>query len=202
MARYAALRDDYMALATSVQHAVLARPARQRRATTAPPRERAASPPPRQALAVYAGQRFRGFADFQPALQAARDRARRVHGETWYLVPGASIKARVPRPWMTCTIGNRVCASVRDANMPAAEFWPDGMLPVGPVYAQPLGPRRLASIKVRSIITGAEAEMHPYEAVAFFAVQEERARKMRMRIEHEERDVADEDRADDRLAAD
>ena len=176
-------------------HATLHGTHRQRQTTAArQPRQRqdTASRPPRQAVAVYAGQRFSGFADFQPAFLRAKEAAVRAHGDTWYLVPHACITARVPGKWCTTPIGKRVCASVRDLNMPAAEFWDGGKLPVGPVYQQPLGTRRLASIKLASIVTGAEAEMHPYEAVAWLCIQEERARKMRNRIASD----------GDRLAAD
>lgn len=90
--------------------------------------------------------KYRDYVDFQAAHKDAREQACYELGPLWKLVPGASVLARLPAKWVTCKIGVtpgvnkragkalRVARSPRDVRLPAAEFWEDGELPVGPEY--------------------------------------------------------------------
>jgi hypothetical protein len=80
---------------------------------------------------------FKGYDDFVPAFNAARQAAIAELGERWYLVPGASQWARIPAPWAACKVYGRVSNAPRDRRLPAAQFWPSGTMPVGPEYAAP-----------------------------------------------------------------
>ena len=125
---------------------------------------------------------FSGYRDFQRALQRARDAATRAYGDQWHLVPGACCRARVPGPWVRCVIAGRASVTPRDLNIPAAEFWPGGALPIGPEYPRPLGVRRLASVRVQSPVSGLWHEMHPYEMPAWMAQQEAMVRRNQRQI--------------------
>ena len=80
---------------------------------------------------------FKAWADFTPALMAARKAAVAALGERWHLVPGASVWARVPTAWVSCKVFARSSVTPRDIRMPAAKFWPAGALPIGAEYAEP-----------------------------------------------------------------
>ena len=101
----------------------------------------------RQALAIIAADKawtrkarntFSGFDDFMPAFTAARARAAAEVGERWYLDPTRSVKAQVPAAWVRWVGKIASGRSPRDVNFPVARFWPGGVLPVGPVYADPV----------------------------------------------------------------
>jgi hypothetical protein len=80
---------------------------------------------------------FRGYDDFVVAYNAARHAAIAELGQAWYLVPGASVWARVPNAWVACKVYGRTSTAPRDRRLPAAQFWPSGELPTGPEYAAP-----------------------------------------------------------------
>jgi hypothetical protein len=80
---------------------------------------------------------FSAYDDFVPVYNAARAAAVAALGERWYLAPGASAVARLPAKWVRCQVYGRVSAGPRDVRLPAAQFWPAGMLPAGPDYAEP-----------------------------------------------------------------
>ena len=77
---------------------------------------------------------FKGYDDWSPAHTAAKWRAVEAHGLCWALVPGAFVRCRVPASWVACRVYGRTSRSPRDIRMPAAHFWPDGRLPIGPEY--------------------------------------------------------------------
>jgi hypothetical protein len=62
--------------------------------------------------------------------------------------------ARLPAAWVACKVFGRVSKSPRDVRMPAARFWPNGLLPIGPEYvedyAREAPPRPQADEHVRS----------------------------------------------------
>lgn len=91
--------------------------------------------------------KYRGYDDFQAAHTRAKWAACYELGEHWKRVAGASVRARLPAAWTACKVGVvpgvngktgakalRVARSPRDVSLPAACFWPDEMLPVGPEY--------------------------------------------------------------------
>lgn len=82
------------------------------------------------------GQSYRTSDEFFSAFNAARAACRAVHGSEWYLSPAASLKARVPAAWVTLKGEMGTYRSPRDVNFPRAEFWPGGVLPNGPEYAE------------------------------------------------------------------
>jgi hypothetical protein len=84
--------------------------------------------------------KFKGYDDFSPAHTAAKRAACAELGLRWALVPGASVIARLPAAWVACKVFGRVSKSPRDVRTPAARFWPNGLLPIGPEYAEE-GPR-------------------------------------------------------------
>jgi hypothetical protein len=71
-----------------------------------------------------------------PAYTRAREAAARAVGVRWYLDPAVTVKARVPVAWVACKLSRSTSTSPRDINVPRAEFWPDGLLPLGPEYAE------------------------------------------------------------------
>lgn len=78
---------------------------------------------------------FKGYDDFIPVLQIAKYAAQAARGDHWAIIPGASVMARLPAAWTRCKVFGRISASPRDRRLPAAQFWPDGILPAGPEYA-------------------------------------------------------------------
>jgi len=78
---------------------------------------------------------FKGYDDWAPAHLAAKMAACAELGDHWAILPGASVIARVPAAWVACKVFARVSKSPRDLRMPAARFWPNGLLPRGPEYA-------------------------------------------------------------------
>jgi len=84
--------------------------------------------------ATRVAKSFTGYDDFVPAFNAARQAAIAELGPRWYLVPGASIRARVPTAWVACKVYGRTSTAPRDQRFPAAQFWADGALPAGPDY--------------------------------------------------------------------
>lgn len=78
------------------------------------------------------------FADhdaFVAAFTAAAARATAECGARWMLNPAARVMARVPAAWVNYRVFRRAVTGRRDTALPAARFWPDGTLPVGPDYA-------------------------------------------------------------------
>ena len=82
------------------------------------------------------GATFRDAELFFPAFNAARKACRAARGPGWYLDPSASLKARVPASWVALRGQMATWRSPRDVNFPRAEYWPGGVLPVGPEYAE------------------------------------------------------------------
>jgi hypothetical protein len=99
--------------------------------------------PLRKRAARKAGTSFRGYDDFVPAYNAARHAAIAALGERWWLVPGASTWARIPSAWAACKVYGRISHAPRDRRLPAAHYWPAGVMPSGPEYAEP-APMRFA----------------------------------------------------------
>ena len=85
---------------------------------------------------IGGGQTYRNAEAFFADFNAAREACRQIHGESWYLSPTASLKARVPGAWVALRGEMKVWHSPRDVNMPRAEYWPSGALPTGPEYAE------------------------------------------------------------------
>lgn len=56
------------------------------------------------------------------------------HGLSWKLAEGASVPCRLPAKWTACKVFGRVSRSPRDMRLPAAQYWPGGILPEGPEY--------------------------------------------------------------------
>jgi hypothetical protein len=77
---------------------------------------------------------FKGYDDFSAANVAAKRAVAADVGLAWHLVSGASVLARLPATWTACKVFARVSRSPRDVRLPAARYWPNGILPVGPVY--------------------------------------------------------------------
>jgi hypothetical protein len=77
---------------------------------------------------------FKGYDDWSAAHLAAKLAACAELGDHWAILPGASVIARVPAAWVACKVFARVSKSPRDVRMPAARFWPNGLLPRGPDY--------------------------------------------------------------------
>jgi hypothetical protein len=127
------------------------------------------------------GQRrtFAGYDDFMPAFYAAREAVACRAGRQWYLNPDVAMKARVPAAWVACRVSRGTINGPRDVNFPRAEFWPEGVLPVGPEYAEfgpiaPVGDVRLmdaqraeAVVKFKGAYPGWYAEMLPQDQPAF-----------------------------------
>ena len=103
--------------------------------------------PIRAARAAKAAPKFKGYDDFSAANVAAKRAACAELGLSWALVPGASAIARLPAAWVACKVFGRVSKSPRDVRLPAARFWPNGLLPVGPEYAEE-GPREAAPARL------------------------------------------------------
>ncbi len=82
------------------------------------------------------GSSYRNAEEFFPPFNAAREACRALHGENWYLDPAVSLKARVPAAWVALKGEMGTWRSPRDVNCPRAEFWPGGVLPNGPDYAE------------------------------------------------------------------
>lgn len=114
---------------------------------------------------------FKGWRAFSRALQAARDAVWRAYGEQWHLRPGACVKARVPAHWVRSVIAHRASNTPRDLNLPAGEFWPDGVLPIDPNYATPFAGFR-PRVRLTSLVTGATADLDDLEAIIWLAQQE------------------------------
>jgi hypothetical protein len=77
---------------------------------------------------------FKGYDDWSPAHTAAKQAAAAAYGDHWHLVPGASVIATLPAAWVSCKVFGRTSKTPRDGRIPAARFWPNGMLPNGPAY--------------------------------------------------------------------
>jgi hypothetical protein len=99
------------------------------------------------APAVYRPRRstsYRGYDDFMPAFRAAREAAAAKHGPNWWMKPDASRWARVPPTWVAWKGYSRSGSSPRDMHFPVGEFWPGGVLPIGPEYAAPVSVAQFA----------------------------------------------------------
>jgi len=79
---------------------------------------------------------FKGYDDFCPAVVTAKNAAAAELGLHWHLVAGASVLATLPAAWVACKVFGRTSKSPRDVRLPAARFWANGLLPVGPDYAE------------------------------------------------------------------
>jgi len=44
------------------------------------------------------------------------------------------VLATLPAAWVSCKVFGRTSKSPRDVRLPAAQYWPGGLLPRGPVY--------------------------------------------------------------------
>jgi len=88
---------------------------------------------------LLGGRSYKGWDDFAPAFTAARQAAADAFGPRWYLNPDLSMHARLPAGWTSCRTFGRTSVSPRDVNFPRAQFWPGGILPTGPEYAE-IGP--------------------------------------------------------------
>lgn len=77
---------------------------------------------------------FKNYDDFSAANVAAKRAVAADVGLHWHLVPGASAMARLPAAWTACKVFSRVSRSPRDVRLPAARYWPNGTLPIGPEY--------------------------------------------------------------------
>lgn len=99
------------------------------------------------------GSSFRTAEEFFPMFNAAREACQAAHGVDWYLEPSASLKARVPAAWVALRGEMGTWRSPRDVNFPRAEFWPGGVLPVGPEYAEhgPVARGEIRPASVRAI---------------------------------------------------
>jgi len=78
------------------------------------------------------------FADrdsFVAAFAVAAARATAECGARWMLDTAARVVARVPAAWVNYRVHRRAVAGRRDMTLPAARFWPEGRLPIGPDYA-------------------------------------------------------------------
>jgi hypothetical protein len=91
---------------------------------------------PRKSRAIGVRKSYTCWDDFMPAYTRAREAAARAVGVRWYLDPAVTVKARVPVAWVACKLSRSTSTSPRDINVPRAEFWPDGLLPLGPEYAE------------------------------------------------------------------
>lgn len=85
---------------------------------------------------IGGGSSFKDAYSFFVAFNAAREACRAVHGAAWYLDVSACLKARVPAAWVALRGEQGIWRSPRDVNFPRGEFWPGGVLPVGPEYAE------------------------------------------------------------------
>lgn len=97
---------------------------------------KALAPAPRAVKRLTGGLTFKDADAFFLAFNAARAACREEYGEQWYLNPVASLMARVPAAWVALRGEQGIWRSPRDVNFPAARFWPGGMLPIGPDYAE------------------------------------------------------------------
>jgi hypothetical protein len=95
--------------------------------------------------ARLSGSAFRCWDDFHPAWRAAVTRAREELGPRWDL-DLSTLNARVPGAWVRIKLSTgATIAGPRDIHIPAPRFWPGGVLPCGPEYAErgPLEPARV-----------------------------------------------------------
>jgi hypothetical protein len=96
---------------------------------------------------------FRGYNDFMPAFRAARERAMAAQGPRWWMSPDHSIWARVPAGWVTWKGRASSGMSPRDVHFPMAQYWPGGVLPIGPDYAAPISVAQFADPAPRRRVT-------------------------------------------------
>jgi hypothetical protein len=120
---------------------------------------------------------FKAWADWMPAHRAAKLAACNLHGDRWSIQPGAYVHARLPAAWVACKVFGRVSKTPRDVRLPAAQFWPNGMLPAGPEYAAPASARVTADIVVTDCY-GNRVSLHPMELPAFLNRNEIMARQI------------------------
>jgi hypothetical protein len=69
------------------------------------------------------------------ARNLARANAVEQCGARWQYTPANGVWARLPAKWSSYKIFGRSVRTPRDQVIPAARFWPDGVLPIGPEYA-------------------------------------------------------------------
>lgn len=88
------------------------------------------------AARISGGKSYRDAESFFVDFNAAREACAARWGREWYLNPKASLKARVPGVWVALKGEMGTWRSPRDVNCPRAEYWPGGVLPIGPEYAE------------------------------------------------------------------
>jgi hypothetical protein len=90
---------------------------------------------------VKPARTFRGYEDFVPVFNAARQAAIAEFGPNWHRYPQSYVWARLPVEWTRVRVaaagvqGSRWSTAPRDQRLPVARFWPGGELPIGPEYA-------------------------------------------------------------------
>ena len=107
---------------------------------TALPATRAAEPPKHRRL----GGGITSWDQWDPMWRAACQAAAGEHGPQWHLHP-ETCNGRIPTAWANIKLPiGTTKHGPRDVHIPAARFWPGGVLPVGPEYAErgPLEPTR------------------------------------------------------------
>lgn len=93
-----------------------------------------AAEPAKQAR--LAGSAFRSWDDWHPVWRAACQAAAGEHGGQWHLHP-ETLNARIPAAWANIKLPiGTTKHGPRDIHIPAARFWPGGVLPCGPEYAE------------------------------------------------------------------
>jgi len=82
-----------------------------------------------------AGSAFSSWDDWWPVCRAARARAASELGARWDL-DASTMHARIPSAWANIKLPIGVVKhGPRDIHVPAAKYWPAGVLPAGPEYA-------------------------------------------------------------------
>ena len=102
---------------------------------------RAAEPPKHRRL----GGGITSWDQWHPMWRAACQAAAGEHGPQWHLHP-ETCNGRIPTAWANIKLPiGTTKHGPRDVHIPAARFWPGGVLPVGPEYAErgPMEPTRV-----------------------------------------------------------
>jgi hypothetical protein len=95
-----------------------------------------------------AGSAFSSWEDWWPVCRAARARASADLGARWDL-DASTLHARIPSAWANIKLAiGGTKHGPRDIHMPAAKYWPGGVLPYGPEYAArgPVDGRKAATV--------------------------------------------------------
>lgn len=93
---------------------------------------RAAEPPKQRRL----GGGITSWDQWDPMWRAAAQAAAGEHGPQWHLHP-ETLNGRISTAWANIKLPiGTTKHGPRDVHIPAARFWPGGVLPVGPEYAE------------------------------------------------------------------